>query len=53
MIVENLRSAKSVRATRYAATVIEIASKKGNTPAVTIPSETEVLRYILEQEVEL
>lgn len=53
MIVENLRSAKSIRATRYASTVIELAAKKGRTPAMTVPSETEVLRYILEHEVEL
>lgn len=53
MIIENLRSSKSVRAARYASTVIEVASKKGGTPAVTAPSETEVLRYILEHDVEL
>lgn len=53
MIVENLRSGKSVRATRYAATVVELASRKSGAVASTIPSETEVLRYILEHEVEL
>ena len=53
MIVENLRSGKSVRATRYASTVIELASAKSGSLAGTIPSETEVLRYILEHEVEL
>ncbi|MBQ6893541.1 MAG: carbohydrate kinase family protein [Clostridia bacterium] len=53
MIVENLRSGKSVRATRYASTVIELAAKKSGALVGTIPSETEVLRYILEHEVEL
>ncbi len=53
MIVENLRSAKSVRATRYASTVIALAAKNGGAPAAAVPSETEVLRYILENEVEL
>lgn len=53
MIVENLRSGKSVRATRYASTVIALASRKGGAIIGTIPSETEVLRYILEHEVEL
>lgn len=53
MIVENLRSSKSVRAARYASTVVELASRKGHVPFVTVPSETEVLRYILEHEVEL
>ena len=53
MIVENLRSGKSVRATRYASTVIELASAKAGALVGTIPSETEVLRYILEHEVEL
>lgn len=53
MIVENLRSGKSVRATRYASTVIALASKKSGSVAGAIPSETEVLRYILEHEVEL
>lgn len=52
MIIENLRSGKSVRAARYASTVIEVAAKKGGTPFVTAPSETEVLRYILEHDVE-
>ena len=53
MIVENLRSGKSVRATRYASTVVALASKKSGALVATIPSETEVLRYILEHEVEL
>lgn len=53
MIVENLRSGKSVRATRYASTVVELASRKEGSVVSTIPSETEVLRYILEHEVEL
>ncbi|MBQ8836156.1 MAG: carbohydrate kinase family protein [Clostridia bacterium] len=53
MIVENLRSGKSVRATRYASTVVALASGKSGSIAGTIPSETEVLRYILEHEVEL
>ena len=53
MIVENLRSGKSVRATRYASTVVELASRKSGALVGTIPSETEVLRYILEHEVEL
>ena len=53
MIVENLRSGKSVRATRYASTVVALASKKSGAIVGTIPSETEVLRYILEHEVEL
>nr|MBQ5811389.1 carbohydrate kinase family protein [Clostridia bacterium] len=52
MIVENLRSGKSVRAMRYAATVIELAAKKGGLPILSVPSETEVLRYVLENEVE-
>ena len=52
MIVECLRSGKSVRAMRYASTVIELASKKGSAPLVNIPSETEVLRYVLENEIE-
>lgn len=52
MIVENLRSGKSVRAIRYAATVIELAAKKGGIPILSVPSETEVLRYVLENEVE-
>lgn len=53
MIVENLRSGKSVRATRYASTVVALASKKKGSVVGTIPGETEVLRYILEHEVEL
>ena len=53
MIVENLRSGKSVRAVRYAATVIAQAAKKGGIPILNVPTETEVLRYILEYEVEL
>ncbi len=53
MIVENLRSGKSVRATRYASTVVALASRKEGSVVSTIPSETEVLRYILEHEVEL
>ena len=52
MIVENLRSGKSIRAMRYAATVIELASKRGGLPILSIPNETEVLRYVLEHEVE-
>ena len=53
MIVENLRNGKSVRATRYASTVVALASRKGGSVTASIPSETEVLRYILEHEVEL
>lgn len=53
MIVENLRSGKSVRAVRYASTVIALASKKGGIPILNVPTETEVLKYILEYEVEL
>ncbi len=53
MIVENLRSGKSVRAVRYASTVIAVASKKGGIPILNVPTETEVLRYILEYDVEL
>ena len=53
MIIENLRSGKSVRATRYASAVIALASKKSGSVAGTIPGESEVLRYILENEVEL
>ena len=53
MIVENLRSNKSVRALRYASTVIERAAAQGDAPLLSIPSETDVLRYILEHEVEL
>ena len=53
MIIENLRSGKSVRAVRYASTVIAVASKKGGIPILNVPTETEVLRYILEYDVEL
>lgn len=53
MILENLRSAKSVRALRYASTVIARAAARGDAPLSSIPSETDVLRYILEHEVEL
>ena len=53
MIVENLRSGKSVRAVRYASTVISVASRKGGIPILNVPTETEVLRYILEYDVEL
>lgn len=53
MIIENLRSGKSVRAVRYASTVIAVASKKGGIPILSVPTETEVLRYILEYDVEL
>lgn len=52
MIIECLRSGKSVRAMRYASTVIELAAKKGGAPLVNVPSETEVLRYVLENEIE-
>ncbi len=53
MIVETLRSGKSVRAARYASTVIAFAAKKDAELIASIPSETELLRYILEYEVEL
>ena len=53
MIIENLRSGKSVRATRYASTVIALAAEREGSLVGTIPSETEVLRYILEHDVEL
>lgn len=53
MIVEDLRCQKSVRATRYASTVIARAASRGGAPIASIPTETEVLRYILEYEVEL
>lgn len=52
MIVECLKSGKSVRAMRYAATVIELAARKGGIPLVNTPSETEVLRYVLENQIE-
>ncbi len=52
MIVEALRSGKSVRACRYASTVIELAAKKGGLPLASVPSEVEVLRYVLENEIE-
>lgn len=53
MIIENLRSGKSVRAVRYASTVIAVASRKGGVPILNVPTETEVLKYILEYDVEL
>lgn len=53
MIVENLRCQKSVRSARYASTVIARAADRGGAPITSIPTETEVLRYILEYEVEL
>lgn len=52
MILENLRSGKSVRAARYASTVVAIAARKGGAPITAVPSETEVLRYVLENEIE-
>ena len=52
MIVENLRSGKSVRAARYASAVIALAARKGGAPIISVPSETEVLRYVLENEIE-
>ena len=52
MILENLRSGKSVRAARYASTVVAIAARKGDAPITAVPSETEVLRYVLENEIE-
>ena len=53
MILENLRSAKSVRTARYASTVISLAARKKAELIASVPGETEVLRYILEHEVEL
>ena len=53
MILEYLRSAKTVRAARYASTVIARAAARGGEPITAVPTETEVLRYILEHEVEL
>ena len=53
MILECLRSGKSVRAARYASTVIALAAARGGEPITAVPTETEVLRYILEHEVEL
>ena len=52
MIIETLRSGKSVRAARYASTVIELAVKRGGPIITSVPSETELLRYILENEIE-
>ncbi len=52
MILENLRSGKSVRAVRYASTVVALAARRGSAPIIAVPSETEVLRYVLENEVE-
>ena len=52
MIVENLRSGKSVRAARYASTVVALAARKGGAPITAVPTETEVLRYVLENEIE-
>lgn len=52
MIVETLRSGKNVRAARYASTVIALAARKGGAPITAVPSETEVLRYVLENEIE-
>lgn len=53
MILENLRSEKSVRAARYASAVIALASRNKTELIASVPGETEVLRYILEHEVEL
>lgn len=53
MILEYLRSAKTVRAARYASTVIARAAARGGEPIAAVPTETEVLKYILEHEVEL
>ena len=53
MILEYLRSAKTVRAARYASPVIARAAARGGEPITAVPTETEVLRYILEHEVEL
>ena len=52
MIVETLRSGKNVRGARYASTVIALASRKAGAPILTVPTETEVLRYVLENEIE-
>lgn len=52
MIIEDLKSGKSIRAARYASTVVALAAKKGGTPLVSVPSELEVLKYILENEIE-
>ena len=52
MIVETLRSGKNVRGARYASTVIALAVRKGGAPITAVPSETEVLRYVLENEIE-
>lgn len=53
MIVEMLKSGKSVHACRYASAVIALAARKGVSPITAVPTETEVARYILENEVEL
>ncbi|MBQ5390217.1 MAG: carbohydrate kinase family protein [Clostridia bacterium] len=52
MIVETLRSGKNVRGARYASTVIALAARKDGAPILSVPSETEVLRYVLENEIE-
>ena len=52
MIVETLRSGKNVRGARYASTVIALAVRKGGAPITAVPSATEVLRYVLENEIE-
>ena len=52
MIVETLRSGKNVRGARYASTVIALAARKGGLPILSVPNETEVLRYVLENEIE-
>ncbi len=52
MIIETLRSGKSIRAARYASTVIELAAKRGGAPITSVPSETELLKYVLENEIE-